>query len=215
MTSSICGRNRGNTCSTTPLCVNLRNLPKGSRWGDLNPRPNPYEGFALASLSYTGSMSLYIIVPPITAIRIANQAESVEASEGPLRPATIRLVPITLSQAHRKTGYSATDRYETACVSRVRSSVTALSVAVAGCGGAPGGGARSPNRKTAGRRPRPRARWARERVRRTTWAKPLRQTAKPAKPGGPAEASQPPDGELPDGQTIVDQERVSYDEFSE
>jgi len=33
-------------------------------------------------------------------------------------------------------------------------------------------------------------------------------------PGGPAEAGQPPDGELPDSQTIVDQESVSYDEFS-
>jgi hypothetical protein len=33
-------------------------------------------------------------------------------------------------------------------------------------------------------------------------------------PGGPAEADQPPDGELPDSQTIVDQESVSYDEFS-
>ena len=60
-----------------------------SRWRDLNPRPNPYEGFALASLSYTGATGTpdntlvatgsrwcatqqYWIVP-ITAIRIANQ----------------------------------------------------------------------------------------------------------------------------------------------
>ncbi|QLG64061.1 halocyanin [Halorarum salinum] len=33
-------------------------------------------------------------------------------------------------------------------------------------------------------------------------------------PGGPAEGSMPPDGEVPDSQTIVDQEAVSYDEFS-
>jgi plastocyanin len=33
-------------------------------------------------------------------------------------------------------------------------------------------------------------------------------------PGGPAEEGQPPDGELPDSQTVVDQGSVSYDEFS-
>lgn len=33
-------------------------------------------------------------------------------------------------------------------------------------------------------------------------------------PGGPAEEGQPPDGELPDSQTIVDQGSVGYDEFS-
>jgi plastocyanin len=32
-------------------------------------------------------------------------------------------------------------------------------------------------------------------------------------PGGPAEEGQPPDGELPDSQTILDQGSVSYDEF--
>ncbi|PSQ27429.1 halocyanin [Halobacteriales archaeon QS_9_67_15] len=33
-------------------------------------------------------------------------------------------------------------------------------------------------------------------------------------PGGPAEEGQPPDGELPDSRTVVDQGSVSYDEFS-
>jgi plastocyanin len=33
-------------------------------------------------------------------------------------------------------------------------------------------------------------------------------------PGGPAEGSMPPDGEVPDSQTIVDQGQVPYDEFS-
>jgi hypothetical protein len=36
----------------------------------LNPRPIPYEGIALASLSYTGTGHLNFV--PITAIRIAN-----------------------------------------------------------------------------------------------------------------------------------------------
>ena len=33
-------------------------------------------------------------------------------------------------------------------------------------------------------------------------------------PGGPAEGSMPPDGEVPTSQTIVDQRTVSYEEFS-
>lgn len=33
-------------------------------------------------------------------------------------------------------------------------------------------------------------------------------------PGGPATEGQPPDGELPDSQTIVDQGSVSYDDFA-
>jgi plastocyanin len=33
-------------------------------------------------------------------------------------------------------------------------------------------------------------------------------------PGGPAEGSMPPDGDVPDSQTIVDQGSVSWDEFS-
>lgn len=33
-------------------------------------------------------------------------------------------------------------------------------------------------------------------------------------PGGPAEGSMPPDGDVPDSATIVDQGQVSYDEFS-
>ena len=34
-------------------------------------------------------------------------------------------------------------------------------------------------------------------------------------PGGPAEGSMPPDGEVPESQTIVDQGTVSYSKFSE
>ena len=34
-------------------------------------------------------------------------------------------------------------------------------------------------------------------------------------PGGPAEGSMPPDGDVPESQTIVDQGSVSYSEFSE
>jgi plastocyanin len=33
-------------------------------------------------------------------------------------------------------------------------------------------------------------------------------------PGGPAEGSMPPDGDVPDSQTIVDQGSVSYDDFT-
>jgi len=33
-------------------------------------------------------------------------------------------------------------------------------------------------------------------------------------PGGPAEGSMPPDGDVPESQTIVDQGSVSYSEFS-
>jgi hypothetical protein len=33
-------------------------------------------------------------------------------------------------------------------------------------------------------------------------------------PGGPAEGSMPPDGEVPESQTIVDQGAVSYSDFS-
>jgi plastocyanin len=33
-------------------------------------------------------------------------------------------------------------------------------------------------------------------------------------PGGPAEGDMPPDGDVPESQTIVDQGEVSYDEFS-
>ena len=35
------------------------------------------------------------------------------------------------------------------------------------------------------------------------------------KPGGPAEGSMPPDGEVPESQTIVDQDAVPYSEFTE
>jgi plastocyanin len=34
-------------------------------------------------------------------------------------------------------------------------------------------------------------------------------------PGGPAEGSMPPDGEVPESQTIVDQDAVQYSEFTE
>lgn len=33
-------------------------------------------------------------------------------------------------------------------------------------------------------------------------------------PGGPAEGSMPPDGDVPDSQSILDAERVAYDDFS-
>jgi plastocyanin len=33
-------------------------------------------------------------------------------------------------------------------------------------------------------------------------------------PGGPAEGSMPPNGDVPESQTIVEEEKVSYDEFT-
>ena len=49
----ILGGSTRHITAETPRGIESR---RESRWGDLNPRPNPYEGFALASLSYTGPL---------------------------------------------------------------------------------------------------------------------------------------------------------------
>ncbi len=57
-------------CANWSMCGFRRETVR-SRWGDLNPRPNPYEGFALASLSYTGAFQLRLT----TAIIVANPTD--------------------------------------------------------------------------------------------------------------------------------------------
>ena len=57
-------------CANRSVCGFRRETVR-SRWGDLNPRPNPYEGFALASLSYTGLHP----TAPTNSIIVANRRD--------------------------------------------------------------------------------------------------------------------------------------------
>ena len=64
----ILGGSTRHITAETPRGIESR---RESRWGDLNPRPNPYEGFALASLSYTGLHP----TAPTNSIIVANRRD--------------------------------------------------------------------------------------------------------------------------------------------